>query len=124
MKVLVIDDDILLTAMFKTSFEQENFEVRVVNSGLDGIQAARDMEPDVIVLDLMMPGIDGWEVCREIRTFSRTPILVLSAVVDSEMVMRALDEGATDYLVKPVPPGAVISHLRKLSRNKGDQTAV
>ena len=116
-KVLVIDDDVLLTSVFKVSFE-EVFEVRAVNSGLEGIKAAREMEPDVVILDLMMPGVDGWQVCREIRKFSQVPILVLSAVVDSGLVIQVLEEGATDYMVKPVPPGALISYIKRLTRQQ------
>jgi DNA-binding response OmpR family regulator len=119
-RVLVIDDDIVLTNIFKASLEQEGFEVYVANSGSEGIQAAREVEPDVVMVDLMMPIVDGWQVCREIRTFSQVPILVLSAVIDTQMVMRALDEGATDYLVKPVPPGTMISHLKKLTQHSTD----
>jgi DNA-binding response OmpR family regulator len=91
-----------------------DFEVFTVNSGAEAIKATRDLNPNVIVLDLMMPGITGWEVCRTIRTFSQVPILVLSAVVDSEMVMQSLEEGANDYLVKPVPRGVLISHIKNL----------
>jgi DNA-binding response OmpR family regulator len=118
-KVLVIDDDVLLTSVIKVSLE-EIFEIRVVNSGLEGIRAAREMEPDVIVLDLMMPGTDGWQVCREIRKFSQVPILVLSAVVDSNLVIQVLDEGATDYMVKPVPPGALVSYVKRLTQQQAN----
>jgi DNA-binding response OmpR family regulator len=125
-KVLVIDDDVLLTSVFKASFEKI-FETRVVNSGQEGIKAAREMEPDVVVLDLMMPGMDGWQVCREIRKFSHVPILVLSAVVDSNLVIQVLEAGATDYMVKPVPPRALISYVKRLTwqqvneRNTGQE---
>lgn len=116
-KVLVIDDDILLTSVFKASFEGI-FEICVVNSGLEGIKAAREMEPDVVILDLMMPGVDGWQVCREIRKFSQVPILVLSAVIDSNLVIQVLEEGATDYMVKPVPPGTLISYVKRLTQQQ------
>lgn len=118
-KVLVIDDDVLLTSVFKASLE-EMFEIHVVNSGLEGIKAAREMEPDVVVLDLMMPGTDGWQVCREIRKFSQVPILVLSAVVDSNLVIQVLEEGATDYMVKPVPPGALVSYVKRLTQQQAN----
>ncbi len=116
-KVLIIDDDVLLTSVFKVAFERM-FEICVVNSGLEGIKAAREMKPDVIILDLMMPGVDGWQVCREIRKFSQVPILVLSAVVDSNLVIQVLEEGATDYMVKPVPPGTLISYVKRLTQQQ------
>lgn len=116
-KVLIIDDDVLLTSVFKVAFERM-FEICVVNSGLEGIKAAREMKPDVVILDLMMPGVDGWQVCREIRKFSQVPILVLSAVVDSNLVIQVLEEGATDYMVKPVPPGTLISYVKRLTQQQ------
>jgi two-component system response regulator ResD len=72
--------------------------------------------PDVIILDLMMPGMDGWQVCSQIRTFSSVPILILSALHSPGLVASALDAGADDYLVKPVPSGVLIAHLNKLTR--------
>jgi DNA-binding response OmpR family regulator len=116
-KVLVIDDDVLLTGIFQASLK-ELFEVYVVNSGREGIQAAREMKPDVIVLDLMMPEMDGWEVCRQIRSFSKVPILVLSAVIDSDLVVKILDDGATDYMVKPIPPGTLVSYVKRLTQQR------
>ena len=115
-KVLIIDDDRNLTEMFKLAIPQQDFEVFTANSGPEGIETMRQMQPDVIVLDLMMPDMDGWQVCREIRSFSQVPILVISAIVDSQQVMRALDEGADDYLVKPIVPEVLISRLKRLVR--------
>ena len=124
-KVLAVDDDVIMTKMLDKILTANAFEVSTANNGLDAIEAVRRDVPDVIVLDLMMPDLNGWEVCREIRTFSQVPILVLSAVVDSEGVMRALEEGANDYLVKPVPVGVLISTLRRLIDNvQGDWEAI
>jgi len=64
----------------------------------------------------MMPGMDGWQVCTEIRKFSTVPILIMSAVIDSTLVMRALDIGADDYLVKPIPVGVLVARLKRLVR--------
>lgn len=113
-KLLVIDDDPNLTSTLEIAIPAEEFELTTVNSGLEGIEIARHWQPDVILLDLMMPGMDGWQVCGMIRSFSRTPILILSAVVDPRQVMRALDEGADDYIVKPAPLGVLISRLKRL----------
>jgi DNA-binding response OmpR family regulator len=68
---------------------------------------------------LMMPGMDGWQVCNQIRSFSKVPILVFSALDSPGMVASALDAGADDYLVKPVPSGVLIAHLNKLTRRPG-----
>ncbi|MDH3675199.1 MAG: response regulator [Anaerolineae bacterium] len=115
-RVLVVDDDPILTTALADSLPTEGFEVAVANSGSDGVEAVRRLEPDVIVLDLMMPGLSGWQVCEEVRTFSQVPILILSSLVDSEGVMLALEKGANDYLVKPVPHGSLAARLRRLAR--------
>ncbi len=120
-KVLVVDDDVLITDILEKTLTAYEFEVQTANSGSEAIQAAHEWDPDLIVLDLMMPDLDGWQVCREVRTFSQAPILVLSAVVDSEGVMRALDEGADNYLVKPAPAGVLVSHLRNMMQRSGEQ---
>lgn len=115
-QVLVIDDDPTITTLYQNILPPQGFDVLVANSGPEGVQAARKLQPDVIVLDLIMPGMTGWEVCREIRTFSQTPILVLSAVVDAGEETRALDAGADDYLVKPIPRGILAARLRRLAQ--------
>ncbi|MBK8420712.1 response regulator [Candidatus Villigracilis saccharophilus] len=72
--------------------------------------------PDVVLLDLMMPDQDGWQVCKSIRVFSNIPILILSAVNDPSIVASVLDAGADDFLVKPVPSGVLVAHIRKMVR--------
>ena len=113
-KVLVIDDDRGLTDMFELTMPYEGFEAITANSGPEGIKIAREKQPDVVVLDLMMPDMDGWRVCQEIRAFSQVPILVLSAVVDTQRMKRAMDAGANEYLIKPAPEGALVACLKKL----------
>lgn len=115
-KLLIIDDDRNLTDSLKKYLELKKFEVTIANSSAAGIEAARQLNPEVILLDLMMPGIDGWQVCAAIRTFSQCPILIFSGVLNPDMVTRALDEGADDYLIKPAPPGVVASRLQRLAR--------
>jgi DNA-binding response OmpR family regulator len=115
-KLLIIDDDPAFTEILERFLERRYFEVEVTNSGSAGIEAARQWSPDVISLDLMMPGVDGWQVCTAIRKFSQAPILIYSAVINPDMVERALDVGANDYLVKPTPPGVVASRLQRLAR--------
>ena len=115
-KVLVIDDDTFLTNFLKDSLSRSSFEVFVANSGTEGIKTIHQVQPDVVVLDLMMPGMSGWEVCQAIRTFSPVPILILSAVIDHELVMQALDNGADDYIVKPVATNVLVSRLRRLTQ--------
>ncbi len=123
-RVLIIDDDDATTEMFKLILEPKQFEVHVVNSGPEGIEAARRISPEVIVLDLLMPEMDGSEVCREIRTFSDVPILVLSAVSKPGVIAQALDEGADDYLLKPITSSVLIARLKRLAwRARAEQAA-
>lgn len=113
-KMLIIDDNPGITDMLELVLPPEGFDVTSVNSGPEGIEATQQLEPDIVVLDLMMPGIDGWQVCKEIRAFSQVPILILSAVVDSEEVKRAMTEGANDYLVKPARLEDLVAHVKML----------
>jgi DNA-binding response OmpR family regulator len=115
-KVLVIDDDIEMTDLLRIILVPEHFEVTTANSGIKGIELSHQKKPDVIILDLLMPVIDGWQVCREIRKFSQVPIIILSAVNKPGMVTRAIDEGADDFLLKPVPSGVLIAHINKFAR--------
>lgn len=115
-RVLVIDDDIDMTAMLTMVLGTAGFDVKAANTSLDGVNTARSWSPDVIILDLMMPGMDGLQVCHEVRQFSQVPILILSVVDKPGTIAQALDEGADDYLVKPVPGGVLIAHINTLSR--------
>jgi len=115
-RILVIDDDQAMTEMLRLVLEPNSFDVYEAHSGPEGIEATRRLNPEVVVLDLLMPGMDGWEVCKEIRTFSQVPILVLSAISKPGIVARALDEGADDYLLKPMPSSVLIAHLKRLAR--------
>ena len=115
-KVLAIDDDPAMTELLTLLLKTHGFDVLTANTGEDGVAITRKDSPDVVILDLMMPGMDGWQVCNQIRKFSTVPILVLSALDSPGMVASALDAGADDYLVKPIPSGVLIAHLNKLTR--------
>ena len=114
-RVLAVDDDPIILQLLKATLVRAGFDVFIASSGVKAVEAARQLNPDVVVLDLMMPAMDGWEVCQTIRTFSQVPILILSAVIDSPRVMRALDAGANDYLIKPAPEGVLIARVKKLA---------
>lgn len=116
MNILVIDDDPAVIDLLKLLLQPTNSTIVAAHSGRDGISMAQQFLPDVILLDLMMPEMDGWQVCKEIRAFSMVPILILSAMDNPGMVATALDAGADDYLIKPVPSGVLIAHINKLVR--------
>ena len=115
-EVLLIDDDPDLAVMLRALLRGQDFQIRAVYNGEDGIQACKESPPDIIILDLLMPGMDGWQVCEKIRSFSDVPILILSALGSPASVARALDAGADDYLIKPVHASLLSSRLRTLVR--------
>jgi len=114
--VLVIDNDVALTELLTATLEPKSFTVHTTREVDEGINAVHSINPDVIVLDLCLPENDGSQVCRDIRAFSDTPILILSVFNNPDAIAQALDEGADDYLIKPVPPGVLVAHLKKLIR--------
>ncbi len=114
--VLAIDDDPAMTELLTLLLRTHGFNIQTANTGEEGVKLTRKESPDVIILDLMMPGMDGWQVCKQIRSFSTVPIVVFSALDSPGIVASALDAGADDYLVKPVPSGVLISHLNTLTR--------
>lgn len=114
--ILVIDDDTAVTDLLSVLLRSQGFDVTATNSSTEGLQAARNAQPDLIILDLMMPEMDGWEVCRAVRAFSQVPIIVLSALNDPSMVASVLDAGADDYLTKPTPSRILVAHINRLLR--------
>ena len=118
-KVLVIDDDIAITELMSMLLKTHGFDVTTTNNGADGVNLVKEKSPQVIILDLMMPDMDGWQVCKAVRAFSNAPILILSAINDPRLVASILDAGADDFLVKPVPSGVLVAHIRKMIRRTG-----
>jgi DNA-binding response OmpR family regulator len=113
-KILVIDDDTAVTDLLAVLLRSQGFDVIATNNSTEGVNQARQHQLDMIILDLMMPEMDGWEVCRAIRTFSQVPIIVLSALNDPSMVASVLDAGADDYLTKPTPSRILVAHINRL----------
>ncbi len=122
-QVLLIDDDPDVAATLQTLLRGLDFTITPVFTGDDGIQACQDTPPDVVVLDLLMPEMDGWDVCERIRSFSDVPILILSALGAPGSVAKALDAGADDYLIKPVHASLLASRLRTLVRRHSSVNA-
>jgi two-component system, OmpR family, KDP operon response regulator KdpE len=115
-KVLIIDDDKAVGETLKLVLEPHYFEISEAITGSDGIYAAKEFNPDVIILDLLMPDMDSWRVTKAIRAFCFAPILVLSAVSKPDMVIKALNEGADEFLTKPIPSNVLVAHLNRLAR--------
>ena len=119
-KILVIDDDSAVTDLLSLLLRSQGFEVTATNSSTDGLNFVREIHPDLVVLDLMMPEIDGWEVCKAVRAFSDVPIIVLSALNDPSMIASVLDSGADDYLTKPTPSRVLVAHINRLIHRTGN----
>jgi two-component system, OmpR family, response regulator MtrA len=127
-RVLVVDDDTSLAEMLTIVLRNEGFDSRVCADGDDAIRVVREYRPDVVLLDLMLPGKDGVDVCREIRTESTVPIVMLTAKNDTVDVVLGLESGADDYIVKPFKPKELIARirarLRKHESSSPEQLAV
>ena len=118
----MIDDDPGMTELLCLLLKPATSEVYIANTGQDGLALMQAYSPDIIVLDLMMPEMDGYEVCQSIRSNSKVPILILSALDMPGMVSKALDAGADDYLIKPVTSSILIAHLNNLLRRANSKT--
>ena len=92
-KILVIDDDTAVTDLLSLLLKSQGFEVAATNNSNDGLNFIRENQPDLVVLDLMMPEMDGWEVCKSVRAFSKVPIIILSALNDPSMIASVLAAG-------------------------------
>lgn len=118
-KILVVDDEPDILEFLKYSLEKEGYQVFTANNGEEGIKVARKELPDLIILDIMMPVMDGVEVCRQLRgfpEFSRTIITFLTAREEDYSQIAALDVGGDDYITKPVRPRVFISRIKALLR--------
>ena len=119
MKVLVIDDEPQIRRALKVSLERNNHEAILAASGEEGLDLAALHNPDLIILDLAMPGIDGFEVCKQLRAWTKTPVIVLSVRESEEDKIQALDLGADDYLTKPFGVGELLARVRAVMRRTG-----
>ncbi len=119
-KVLVVDDDAALAEMLGIVLRTEGFDSRVCPSGDKALAAFRDYRPDVVLLDLMLPGKDGIDVCKEIRAESGVPIVMLTARSDTIEVVVGLASGADDYVVKPFKPKELVARIRARVRRFED----
>ncbi|MCI0584000.1 MAG: response regulator transcription factor [Chloroflexi bacterium] len=126
-RILVVDDEAPIIELVRGYLEREGFEVATAMDGLAAVEAVRASAPDVVVLDVMLPGLDGIEVCRRIRTFSDAYVLMLTARGEEIDRIVGLTVGADDYLVKPFSPRELVARVRALlrrPRGAGDGSTV
>jgi two-component system KDP operon response regulator KdpE len=114
--IIVVDDEPDVAHILTLQLTVEGYRVQSANDGPTAIELARTVSPDLIILDIMMPVMDGYEVCRRIREFSSTPILMLTANIQDQQVASGLDSGADDYVTKPYSPIQLLARVRALLR--------
>ena len=122
MRVLLIEDDVTIARLLKEGLEDESYAVDVANDGSEGYRTAAADEYDVIILDIMLPGMNGYEVCRTLRNDGdKTPILMLTARDTERDIVEGLDTGADDYLAKPFSFDVLLARIRALLRRPNEK---
>ena len=114
--IMVVDDEKNICELMRLYLEKEGFAVTVAYNGSDAISLIRQSRPDLVLLDIMMPVIDGWEVCRQVREFSTVPIIMLTAKGETFDKVMGLDLGADDYIVKPFDTKEVVARVKAVLR--------
>lgn len=115
-KILIVDDDNNIAELIALYLTKECFETKIVNDGEMALREFYQFHPDLILLDLMLPGMDGYQVCREIRHSSEGPIIMLSAKVETFDKVLGLELGADDYIIKPFDPKELVARVRAVLR--------
>ncbi len=124
MSILIVEDEEELSQILAYVLRRAGFEVLCANDGMSALRLWRSASPSLILLDLNLPRVDGWEVCRQVRTNSMTPIVMLTAQKSDEQIVRGLNVGADDYITKPFSPAQLVARieavLRRSNRTTGD----
>jgi len=115
-RILIVDDDVNICQLLKLYLDKEGFENLAVHNGKQALEAFREFTPNLVILDIMLPGMDGWQVCREIRKFSSIPIIMLSARDETFDKVLGLELGADDYVAKPFEPKELIARIKAVLR--------
>lgn len=111
-KILIVEDEAAIADLEKDYLELSGFEVKVVNDGKTGLEKAMTTDYDLVILDLMLPGVDGFEICRQVRAEKNTPIIMVSAKKDDIDKIRGLGLGADDYMTKPFSPSELVARVK------------
>ncbi len=120
-KILVVDDDTNICELLRMYLEKEGYEVKTASDGVEGITAFRMYEPDLVLLDIMMPKKDGWQTCREIREQSSKPIIMITAKGETIDKVLGLELGADDFIVKPLDMKEVFARIKAVLRRYSRQ---
>lgn len=114
--ILIVEDDIELAILVSDYLSKNSYSVEMAHNGLDAVKFIKQDQPDIVILDVMLPGKNGNEVCREVRNFYQGPILMLTALDDDMDQMLGLELGADDYIIKPVQPRLLLTRIRTILR--------
>lgn len=122
-KILVVDDDSNICELLRLYLEKEGYTVKIVNDGVSAVNAFKQENPDLMILDIMLPKLDGWQVCREVRKFSDKPIIMLTAKGETFDKVLGLELGADDYMTKPFDTKEMVARIKAVLRRTGIATA-
>jgi len=120
--VLIVEDEIALAELLRDYLHSAAFEVQLIHEGLGVVERVRQSPPDLILLDLMLPGKDGMDICREVRRFSSVPIIMVTARVEEIDRLLGLELGADDYICKPYSPREVVARVKAVLRRTSNQS--
>jgi two-component system response regulator BaeR len=123
-RILIVEDEARLAALLADYLRQANFAPHIVADGLETAPWVRENHPALILLDLMLPGKDGMDICKEIRSFSNVPIIMVTARIEEIDRLLGLELGADDYICKPFSPREVVARVKAVLRRSGGQTTL
>lgn len=123
-KILIVDDDRNIAELLVLYFSKEFFDTKISSDGLEAVKDFEEFKPDIVLLDLMLPGIDGYEVCKKIRATSNTPIIIMSAKGETFDKVLGLELGADDYVMKPFDAKEMVARVKAVLRRTVNQTVV
>ena len=122
-KILVVDDDTNICELLRLYLEKEGYSVTIANDGMTAVKTFPQLQPDLTLLDIMLPQLDGWQVCREIRKYSNKPIIMLTAKGETFDKVLGLELGADDYVTKPFDTKEVVARIKAVLRRSSSATA-
>ena len=120
-KVLIVEDDKNIADLLRLYLEKEGMDCQVANDGLVGLEKFHQFQPDIMLLDIMLPGLDGWSVCKKVRETSKMPIIMLTAKGELEDKVSGLEMGADDYITKPFEMKEVLARVHAVLRRFGEE---
>lgn len=116
LKVMIVDDDVNIAELLRLYLDKDGYDTVMAHSGRDAVRLFEETNPDLVLLDIMLPGMDGWQVCREIRKKSQTPVIMLTAKGETFDKVLGLELGADDYIVKPFDTKEVLARIKAVLR--------